>query len=99
MTLTSILSGFKSKHASVRSAPFVSNLVIDAHLSEAKRLFQSADYQQALWHCEEALSQGSTNPRAYQLRGVIRHELQDPLGATEDLHRSLDLQQAGGMVF
>lgn len=68
-----------------------SNSLIDSHVEEAKRLFQTSDYQQALLHCEQALSQDATNAAVYRLRGLIRYELQDYSGATQDLHRSLEL--------
>lgn len=59
------------------------------HVEEARTMFQTGNYQQALFHCEQALSQDVTNAAIYRLQGVVRYELQDFAGATQDLHSLL----------
>lgn len=61
------------------------------HVEEAHKMFQTGNYQQALFHCDQALSQDATNAVIYRLRGVVLYELQDFTGATQDLHNSLSL--------
>ncbi|AKD54840.1 tetratricopeptide repeat protein [Spirosoma radiotolerans] len=65
--------------------------LVEFHLTQAHNLFKLADYQTAMVHCNEVLALDPAQTKAYQLRGVIRYELQDFVGAGEDLRFSLSL--------
>ena len=91
MNLLSILSRSIKHESDTKLERTHSTTLGDFHIKEAQKLFQTSDYHQALLHCEQALNQDATKLTAYRLRGIIRYELQDYSGATQDLHRSLGL--------
>ena len=65
--------------------------LIEFHLTQAHFLFKLDDFQTAIHHCNEVLALDPAQAKAYQLRGVSRYELQDFIGAGEDLRFSLSL--------
>jgi len=65
--------------------------LIKFHLTQAHFLFKLDDFQAAIHHCNEVLALDPTRAEAYQLRGLSRYELQDFIGAGEDLRFSLNL--------
>lgn len=89
MNLFSILFN-RNKPSSKAIEPPLAPL-IEFHLTQAHFLFKLDDLQTAIHHCNEVLALDPAQAKAYQLRGVIRYELHDFIGAGEDLRFSLSL--------
>jgi Flp pilus assembly protein TadD len=90
LKLYSILFKRKKENQAIQATIASSHSLVDFHLSEAHCLFLLADYRTAIGHCQQVLALDPTNAKAYQLRGVIRYELQDFSGASDDLRISLN---------
>lgn len=89
MNLFSIL--FSRNKLSIKTTEPALAPLIEFHLTQAHFLFKLDDFQTAIHHCNEVLALDPAQAKAYQLRGVIRYQMQDFIGAGEDLRFSLSL--------
>ena len=65
------------------------NPLVHSHIASARKSYQAGDYLTTLTYCQEVLRLDASNAEAYQLRGVSKYQLEDLIGAVEDLQRCL----------